>query len=146
MTNGSDKSKSGIVIANALIYLCGILLIGSAIAKVAHLPQVLQQFRAIGYEGSRLTFIAALEGVSASLFLIPRARSLGLLLVSAYLGGAIAVHLAYGQQLAALRPAIFLGTLWLGAWLRHPEILWSFRNTEAKRGQPAGSSASRESA
>jgi hypothetical protein len=66
------------------------------------------------------------------LFLIPATRSLGLPLISAYLGGAIAAHLGYGQQLAAIRPAILLGILWLGAWLRHPEILWGVRNSEAK--------------
>jgi len=128
MKNGSAKSRFGLAIANVVIYLLGSLLIASAIAKIAHVPNVLEQFRAIGYEGSRLTFIALLEAVSAMLFLIPRTRSLGLLLVSAYLGGAIAAHLGYGQQLAAVRPAILLGILWLGAWLRHPEILWSLRS------------------
>jgi hypothetical protein len=132
MKNGSAKSRPAVAIANLLIYLGGALLIGSAIAKVVHIPQVLEQFRAIGYEGSGLTFIAILEAVCAMLFLIPRTRSLGLPLVSAYLGGAIAAHLGHGQQLAAVRPAIFLGVLWLGAWLRHPQILWSVRNSEAK--------------
>jgi len=113
------------MIANAVMYVCGALLMGSAATKVAQIPAVLQQFQAIGYEGHRLIFIAVLEAFSATLFLIPRTRSLGLLLVSAYLGGAIAAHVGHGQPLAAVRPAIFLGVIWCVSWLRHPEILWS---------------------
>ena len=130
MKDGSTRSRFRFVIANALIYLVGALLLGSAVAKVAHIPKVLEQFRAIGYAGSRLTLIACLEVVCTTLFLIPRTRSLGLVLVSAYLGGAVAAHLGYGQQLAANRPAVLLGILWLGTWLRHPRILWSFSGDE----------------
>ncbi len=113
------------MIANAVIYVCGALLMASAVLKAAQIPSVLQQFQAIGYEGHRLAFIAVLEALSATLFLIPRTRSVGLLFVSAYLGGAIAAHVGYGQPLAAVRPAIFLGIIWFVTWLRHPEILWS---------------------
>ena len=40
-----------------------------------------------------------LEIVSAVLFLISFTRSLGLLLVSSFLGGAIATHLPHGQPI-----------------------------------------------
>lgn len=123
MTNASKKSRPRLITGNVLVYLLGALLIGSAVAKLAQIPKLVENFRALGYEGSRLTSIALLEAVCATLFLLPRTRSLGLLLVSAYLGGAMAVHVAHGQS-EALVPAMLLGIIWLAAWLRHPEMLF----------------------
>lgn len=108
---------------NMLITMGGLMLIGSAGAKFAHVPQVVSQLGAMGFDGGRLTFIAVIEMVSAVLFLLPFTRSLGLLLVSAFLGGAIATHLQHGQPI--VQPAFVLLLIWLGAWLRHPQILWS---------------------
>ncbi|PYO76324.1 MAG: hypothetical protein E6K55_07845, partial [Gemmatimonadetes bacterium] len=96
-------------------------------AKFALVPQVAAQLGAFGFTGGRLTLIAIAEFVSAALFLVRQTRSAGLLLVSAFLGGAIATHLQHGQSV--LQPAIVLGLLWLGAWLRHPETLWSVVRT-----------------
>jgi hypothetical protein len=136
MTNASTKSRPRLITGNALIYLLGALLIGSAVVKVTQIPTVLENFRVLGYEGSRLTSIAVLEAVCAALFMLPRTRSLGLLLVSAYLGGAMAVHVAHGQS-DAVRPAILLGIIWLAAWLRHPQILWSFGSRVFGKDQPS---------
>jgi DoxX-like family len=58
---------------------------------------------ALGFDGSRLMIIAVLEMASAALFLVPKTRPFGLLLVSAFLGGAIAAHLGHGQPPAPPR-------------------------------------------
>ena len=120
--NISVKRKRRIS-GSALITLGGLMLIGSAAAKLAHVPQVVDQMAAMGFDGGRLTFVAVLEIVSAVLFLLSFTRSLGLLLVSSFLGGAIATHLQHGQPIYL--PALVLFLIWLGAWLRHPQILWS---------------------
>jgi hypothetical protein len=120
--NGSD-SKGRRITGNALIFLTGLILVASAGAKLAHVPKVVELMGAMGVDGWRLTFVAFLEISSAILFLFPITRSLGLLLVSSYMGGAIATHLEHGQPF--IQPGIFLALLWLGSWLRHPGILWS---------------------
>ena len=129
------------VTGNVLISLGGIALIGSAAAKLAHVPKVVEQMAASGFAGERLTFIAVLEIFCAVLFLIPSTRAAGLLLVSAFLGGAIATHMQHGHS--AAQPSVFLAVLWLSAWLRHPQILWSISNSalgkmhyETINGQP----------
>jgi hypothetical protein len=111
-------------VGNIVITLGGILLLGSATAKFAHIPKVVAQMAAMGISGNKLLFIALLEIASAVLFLIPLTRSFGLLLVSSYLGGAIATHLQHDQPIFA--PSVLLVLIWLGAWLRHREVLWSF--------------------
>ena len=126
-TEKASISRKRRITGNVLIVLGGLMLIGSAGAKFAHVPAVVAQLGAMGFDGSRLMFIAVLEVVSALLFLVPLTRSAGLLLVSSFLGGAIATHLQHGQPI--IQPSFVLLLIWLGTWLRHPEILWSLNRT-----------------
>jgi hypothetical protein len=103
--------------------LASVMLIGSAGAKLAHVPKVVTELGAMGFDGNKLIFIATLEILSAVLFLVPVTRSIGLLMVSSYMGGAIATHVGHDQPL--IQPAMVLVIFWLGTWLRHPQILWS---------------------
>lgn len=113
---------------NVLIVVSSLLLVGSAAAKLAQVAPVVAQMSANGFSGGRLQVVAILELTSALLFLVPSTRSAGLLLLSAFLGGAIATHMGHGEPVAG--PAIVLALVWLAAWLRHPEILWSARRAE----------------
>jgi hypothetical protein len=110
---------------NILIFLGGLALIASAATKFTHVVPVVKQLAAIGFDGGRLMIIATLEVFSAAMFLIPRTRSIGLLLISSYMGGAIAAHLGHGEPV--YQPAFVLALLWIGAYLRHPEVLWSLK-------------------
>jgi len=109
---------------NIVIIITGILLLGSSAAKFAHIPKVITQMAAMGFGGNKLLFIGGLEAASALLFLFPLTRSWGILLVSSYLGGAIATHVQHDQPIAV--PSIMLLLIWLGVLLRHREAFWSF--------------------
>jgi len=110
------------IAGTVLITLCGLALIGSASAKFAQVPSVVTQLNAFGFQG-KLLLIATGEALSAVLFLVPRTRSIGLLLVSGLLGGAVATHMQHGEPFVG--PAVLLLLVWLGTGLRHPEALWS---------------------
>jgi hypothetical protein len=83
-------------------------------------PEALVRF-GLGEE-ARLIGAGAL--LSAALLLIPRTSSLGLLLVSAFWGGAICIHMAHGEPY--LVQAALLVLTWAGAYLRDPAALGSF--------------------
>ena len=68
--------------------------------------------------------IGAGELASAILLLIPRTSSLGLLLTSAFWGGAICLHMSKGE-LFVLQSALLLFT-WVGGYLRVPGAFGSF--------------------
>jgi hypothetical protein len=104
-----------------LITLGGLVLLGSATAKFARLPKVVEEFDRLGFDGGKLTLVAVLEVAGAVLFLAPATRPLGLLLVSAYLGGAIATHVQHDDS--PLGPALILALIWVGTWLRSPQAL-----------------------
>src|SRR5262249_60917280 len=111
------------VVGTTLIGVGAAVLVASAAAKFARLPAVVTEPAAAGVADQMLTFLASLEIVSGLLFLIPTTRSAGLLLASSYLGGAIATQLEHHH--AMTQPAVVLGLVWLGTWLRHPAMLWS---------------------
>ncbi len=128
-TENASISRKRRAAGNIAMILGGLMLIGSAGAKFAHVPAVVVQLGAMGFTDSKLTFIAVLEVVSALLFLVPATRSAGLLLVSSFLGGAIATHLQHGQPI--VQPSFVLVLIWFGTWLCHPELLWSLNRPTA---------------
>ncbi|HYL93450.1 MAG TPA: DoxX family protein [Alphaproteobacteria bacterium] len=124
-TEDRSISRKRQITGNTLIVFGGLVLFLTAAMKL-FIPKVASEIGSMGFIGWRLMLVVGLEVGSAALFLVPATRSIGLLLVSSYMGGAIATHLSHGQLI--LQPAIFLSMLWLGAWLRHPEILWSLNH------------------
>jgi hypothetical protein len=109
-----------------LIFLPGLALAASAATKFIGVPGVVQQMAQHGFAGQKLIFIAMLEILSAALFLLRFTRSIGLLMFSAYLGGAICVHVQAGDFAHVPGPAILLALGWIGTALRHPQMFWSF--------------------
>ena len=73
-------------------------------------------------EQARLIGAGAL--LTALLLLIPRTSSLGILLVSAFWGGAICIHMAHGEPY--LFQAVALVLSWAGAYLRNPAARGNF--------------------
>src|SRR6266581_4861165 len=68
--------------------------------------------------------IGAGELASAILLLIPRTSSLGLLLTSAFWGGAICLHMSKGELFVL--QSVFLLVAWVGGYLRVPGAFGSF--------------------
>jgi hypothetical protein len=129
MTSSSRSSQTRSIAGTTLIYLPGLALAVFAILKLAGVPGVVQKMALAGFTGGKLILVAALELASAFLFLYGRTRSFGLLFLSAFLGGAICTHVQMGESLQGVGPAILLMLAWTGTWLRHPEMLWSFRDS-----------------
>lgn len=133
-TYGVSVGKKRRTAGAILIVLGGAMLIGSAVAKFAPVPKLVDELGGMGFDGNKLIFIATLEILSALLFLIPATRSVGLLMISTYLGGAVATHVGHDQP--AIQSAIVLAILWLGTWLRHPQMLWSLSQSAPATNQP----------
>jgi hypothetical protein len=62
-----------------------------------------------------VTLISVTAIVCGMLLLIPQTAALGLLMSTAYWGGAIVAHLTYNDSV--MMPAVFLSLLWAGHWL-----------------------------
>lgn len=131
-------SKTRKRVGNFLIGLCSFLLFFSASLKFAHVPKVVAQMASMGYRDDLLLLVAVLETLTATIFLVPALRSVGVLVFSSYLGGAIASHVASGQYRAVVTPMVCLTLAWLGTWLRHPQALWTFKSGAASSPYQSG--------
>ena len=93
----------------------------SASMKLSHSRQVVGLFvEKLGYREGALLPIGLLEIACTLLYLIPPTRTLGALLLTAYLGGAVATHVRIGDPFAI--PVILGILVWVGLWLRDPRI------------------------
>lgn len=109
------------VVGNVLVLCSGLALLASATSKLAA-RRIAAQLEGHGFVG-HVKLIAGGEAISALLLLFPPTRAIGLVLVSALLGGAIATHMQH--RLSYVAPALFLALVWLSVWLRNPIALWS---------------------
>jgi len=64
--------------------------------------------------------IALGEIISAFLFLFPKTKKYGTLLLSSYMGGAIIIHMTDGMSI--FMPSAVLVLVWIVAYLRNPEL------------------------
>jgi hypothetical protein len=103
-----------------LMILCSLVLLLTCAMKFSHAPALVDNMRQFGLEGYKINLIASLELLSAVMFLVPRTRYIGLLLVSGYLGGAMATHLEH--NLSPVFPAFLLALFWIATFLCHPYI------------------------
>jgi len=136
--------------SSVLIRFCGYSLLLSSAVKFVHPPRAVAYMASMGFEGGTFFLVAVLELLSAVLFLLPTTRWIGLLLVSSYMGGAIAAHLAVHRfftggpflvymathpYVGALVPSIVLAAGWIGMWLSHPEELAGLGHATQPRSQ-----------
>jgi hypothetical protein len=91
-------------------------------------PEVVDNLNQHGL-GGQIKLIATGELLSALLLLVPWTESLGLLLTSGFWGGVICYHMSHGESYA--QGGVLLLLTWVGAWLRYPETLVSFRRRAA---------------
>jgi hypothetical protein len=115
--------KTNKTVAWILTGLISLAFLGSALGKFTANAEALKMAESFGIDASSYLMIGAVELVCLLLFIIPRTGILGSLLLSAYMGGAIATHLEHGESIVA--PCIVQTVLFLVAFYRFPEL----RNT-----------------
>lgn len=116
--NGSKKFKVAGWILSVLIAL---FLIGaSAMGKFTSWEGKSEMFAKMGWAEDLMVSIGIVEVAIAILFLIPRSSFIAAILLSAYLGGAIATHVRVGDPF--LFPIIIGGFTWVAIGLREPNV------------------------
>src|SRR5689334_15566823 len=94
------------------------VIVSSATWKLTHNAWYVREFTRIGWPESALTLLACLQLGSLALFLIPRTSVLGAVLLTGYLGGAIASYTRMGEPYPVLVPLSTSVIAWAGIWLR----------------------------
>ena len=100
-----------------------LFLLLDGVIKLFRPAPVVESFAQLGYPESLALGIGVLELVCIVLYLIPRTSVLGAILLTGYLGGAIASHVRIGSELFSILLPIILGVmLWGGLFLRDDRL------------------------
>ena len=104
--------------------LVSAFLLFDAAAKIARIEPVLDSWRELGWPTSLSVPVGLVLVGGVVVHLVPRTAVLGAVLLSAYLGGAVATHLRLEQPLLSttLFPVWVGLALWAGLALRDPRV------------------------
>jgi hypothetical protein len=113
-------SKVAVVIGWILGCLPTPLLISSAIIKFIQPKFMMDDWVKSGWPQAAAIPLGAIELTCTILYLIPRTAMLGAILLTGYMGGAIAHHVRLGEPffIQSALPVL----LWLGLYLRDPRL------------------------
>jgi hypothetical protein len=82
-------------------------------------PVVVETTLQLGYPESAIAGIGVVLLISTILYLMPRTAILGAILLTGYLGGAVATHVRVSAAVFnIIFPVVFGALLWGGLWLR----------------------------
>lgn len=96
------------------------MLIFSGVMKLLKAAAVMQEFARLGYQENHVIVIGIIELACVVIYLVPRTSVLGAILITAYLGGAVATHVRLSDPFfSPIIPGILV---WLGLYLRDPRL------------------------
>ena len=101
-----------------------LFLLFDAFLKLLELAPAVEGTTALGYPAESVMWIGVIELVCLVLYLIPQTAVLGALLMTGYLGGAIATHVRISSPLLThtLFPVYVALLLWAGVYLRDERL------------------------
>jgi DoxX-like family len=98
-------------------------------------PEALEANAALQWPMEKMTTVGTILLICTLLYAIPRTTLLGAVLLTGYLGGAIASHVRVSNPLIThtLFPVYVAVFIWLGFYLRNPEFRRIALNSGARR-------------
>ena len=116
--------KTRLVVGYVLTGLVALFLTFDTILKVLRLAPAIQGTTALGYPADAVLLIGVVELVCLALYLVPRTAVLGAVMLTGYLGGAIATHVRVGSPLLShtLFPIYVAVMAWGGLYLRETRL------------------------
>ena len=107
------------------------VVVSSATWKLTRNPWYVTEFTRIGWPESALPLLASLQLGCLVLYIIPRTAVLGAVLLTGYLGGAVATYVRMGEYYPATLPLSTSVIAWVGIYLRDGRLrsLLPFRGT-----------------
>jgi len=126
MDGGSKRQQwTGRVLST----LAALFLLMDGVMKVLRLPVVVEATARLGYPDSSIQLIGWIVLVCTALYVVPRTAALGAVLLTGFLGGAVATNLRVGNPLFShiLFPVYLGAVVWAGLLLRRPQLVRTIR-------------------
>ena len=115
----ASVSKSSLWAGRIVSGLSALFLLLDGVMKLFKPAFVVEATVRLGYSESVIVPIGAVLVICTILYLIPATSVLGAILLSGYLGGAVATHVRVGEGwFPIIFPIVFGILIWLGLYLR----------------------------
>jgi hypothetical protein len=122
-TNEAARTPQWMVWAGRVVSLIPVFVVlMSSRWKLTQAPFYVREWGRIGWQTPDLPFIASLQLGAIVLYLIPQTSVLGCVILTGYLGGAIASYVRIGAYNPPLVPLTTAMLAWLGLFLRDERI------------------------
>lgn len=122
LTNPKGMTIAGYVLSGLVV----LFLILDSVIKLVPIAEVTETMVQLGYPPSDAVArgLGILTLICVALYAVPKTSFLGAVLLTGYLGGAIATHLRVGSPIFThLLFGLYLGLLlWGGLWFRDPRV------------------------
>ncbi|MGH9915007.1 MAG: DoxX family protein [Pyrinomonadaceae bacterium] len=117
-TQTAPVSKKMLWAGRIISALPALFLLMDGVMKLAKPAFVVEATVQLGYSESIILGLGIVLIACTVLYLIPRTSVLGAILLTGYLGGAIATHVRVGQDSTIFFPVFFAVLIWGGLFLR----------------------------
>jgi hypothetical protein len=120
----APKAHAGFWIGHVLSTLAILFLLMDGTVHLTKIAPVVDAFNQLGYPMSAALPMGVIELTCLALYVFPRTSVLGAILLTGYLGGAVAIHLRVGSPLFShLLFPIYVGAMiWGGLYLRDARL------------------------
>jgi DoxX-like family len=123
VTASEPKWKRWLVWAGWVVSIYPVFVVGtSAHWKLTHNPMYVKMFAQIGWPESALTLLACLQLGAIILYIFPSTAVLGAVILTGYLGGAIASYVRIEYYYPVTVPLSTAMVAWLGIWMRDERL------------------------
>ncbi len=118
--NEMKTASAGLIwTGRVLSTLTVLFMLFDAFGKFMKYPQVLEACTRLGIPTAQILSLGVLLAISTIIYAIPRSAVLGAVLLTGYLGGAVAIQMRAGSPtFETVFPVIFGVVLWAGVYLR----------------------------
>ncbi len=122
-TDVAPSSKATLWVGRVLTALPVVMLTFSALMKFSKSQQLLEEFARLGYPPSLAPTLGIVELACTIIYAVPRTSVLGAILLTGYLGGAVATHVRIEDPPMSIASPVIGGVIvWLGIYFRDARL------------------------
>jgi hypothetical protein len=124
VTNSTSDSKARLWTSYGLSGIAVLFLLFDSVIKVLQIGAVQASLTELGYPVRLALTLGVIELLCVAVYVWPRTSVLGAILLTGYLGGAVATHVRIGSPLAShtLFPLYVAALVWGGLFLREHRL------------------------
>ena len=121
--NQSNISKGRLWTSYILQAIVVLMFLMGAANNILQTEQAISGATALGYPESSVLYLGIILLTATLLYMIPRTSIIGAILLTGWLGGAVATHVIHEDPVFnILLPVIFGIVVWLSLWLRNKKL------------------------